>query len=97
MEKMTIEEYQEEMDDIIEENISLKKELPNPIEAIKFRMEQMGWTQAKLSKLTGIKTSHISEYLNRKRKINLSFIRAYHKIADATPLEVLIQDYKIKI
>lgn len=71
------------------------KKYPDPIEAIKFRIEQMSWSQSKLARLTGIKTSHISEYLNRKRKINLNFIRAYHKIADATPLEVLIQEYKI--
>ena len=73
-----------------------KNKLPDPIEAIKFRMEQMDWLQADLARLTGIAVSHISEYMNRKRKINLTFIRAYHKIADATPLEVLIQDYKIK-
>ena len=68
---------------------------PNPIEAIKFRMEQMGWSQADLSRLTGFSRYRISEYLGYKRKITLSFIRAYHKIADATPLEVLIEDYEL--
>ena len=67
----------------------------DPIRMIKFRMEQMGWNQRDLSRLGCGKESHISEYLNRKRKIPLSFIRAYHKIADATPLEILIQDYKL--
>lgn len=70
--------------------------LPNPIEAIKFRMEQMGWSSTDLARLTGIGLPHISEYLNRKRKINLTFIRAYNKVADSTPLKVLIQDYKLK-
>ena len=69
--------------------------LPDPIEAIKFRMDQMDWKSSDLAKLTGFSRAHISEYLNRKRKIPLSFIRAYHKIADATPLKVLIQDYKL--
>lgn len=55
----------------------------------------MGWNQRDLSRLGCGKESHISEYLNRKRKIPLSFIRAYHKVADATPLEILIQDYKL--
>jgi len=71
------------------------KKLPDPIEAIKFRMEQMDWKSVDLARLTYFRLSHISEYLNRKRKIPLSFIRAYHKIADATPLEVLIQDYEL--
>lgn len=69
--------------------------MPDPIEAIKFRMEQMGWRQTDLYRLGCGSPPHISEYLNRKRKITLSFIRAYHKIADSTPLEVLIQDYKL--
>lgn len=68
----------------------------DPIDAIKFRMEQMGWTQADLARLTKYRASHISEFLNYKRKITLGFIRAYNKIADSTPLKVLIQDYSIK-
>ena len=67
----------------------------DPIEAIKFRMEQMGWSGADLARLTDFRRSHISEYLNRKRKIPLTFIRAYHKIAGETPLSVLIQDYSL--
>jgi HTH-type transcriptional regulator / antitoxin HigA len=73
----------------------IKSNLPDPIEAIKFRMEQMGWKQSDLVSMGCGTRSHISEILNRKRKINLSFIRKYHKIADATPLEVLIQDYNL--
>ena len=65
----------------------------DPIESIKFRMEQMGWTQKQLADLTGYGTSHVSEFLNKKRKINLSFIRAYHKIAPETPLSILIMEY----
>lgn len=68
----------------------------DPIGAIQFRMDQMDWSAADLARLTGTKPSHVSEYLNRKRKIPLSFIRAYHKVADATPLEVLIQKYKLR-
>lgn len=67
----------------------------DPIEAINFRMDQMNWKQVDLARLTGYSPSKISEFLNRKRKITLGFIRAYHKIADATPLHVLIQDYKL--
>lgn len=70
--------------------------MANPIEMIEFRMEQMGWSQADLARITGISTSHISEYLNYKRKINLTFIRAYGKATDYMVLKHLIQDYKLK-
>lgn len=73
----------------------MKKKLPDPIEAIKFRMEQQGLTQADLARAGCGCRSHISEFLSRKRKITLGFIREYHKICDATPLEVLIQDYDL--
>jgi HTH-type transcriptional regulator/antitoxin HigA len=66
--------------------------LPHPIEAIKFRMEQMGWSQADLARLTGYSQARITEYLHRKRRLTLAFIRAYHAVAPATPLEVLIQE-----
>lgn len=74
----------------------MKEDLPHPIEAIKFRMEQMGWNATELAKRTGFPLSHVSEFLSLKRRIPLSFIRAYHHIADATPLEILIQDYSIE-
>lgn len=86
-----------EVKKILLEDDSVAKEynLPDPIEAIFFRMDQMNWSSADLARLTGFSPSRISEYLNYKRKIPLSFIRAYHRIADATPLEILIQDYDI--
>lgn len=71
------------------------EELVDPIEAIKFRMEQQPLKQADLVRAGCGSPSHVSEILNRKRKLTLRFIRAYSKIADATPLKVLIQDYKL--
>jgi len=43
--------------------------LPDPIEAIKFRMEQMGYSQNDLATIVGLK-SRASEILNRKRKLS---------------------------
>ena len=51
--------------------------LPDPIEAIKFRMEQMGYNQGDLAKIVGLK-SRASEILNRKRKLTLEMIRQLH-------------------
>ncbi len=65
---------------------------PDPIEAIKFRMEQMGYTQTDLAKIVGLK-SRASEILNKKRKLSLEMIRLLHQSLKI-PTEVLIQDYE---
>jgi HTH-type transcriptional regulator/antitoxin HigA len=44
-------------------------DLPDPIEAIKFRMEQLGYTQTDLAKVVGLK-SRASEILSKKRKLS---------------------------
>ena len=64
---------------------------PDPIEAIKFRMEQMGYNQTDLAKVVGLK-SRASEILNRKRKLSLEMIRQIHEGLNI-PTEVLIQAY----
>ena len=65
---------------------------PDPIEAIKFRMEQMGYNQSDLAKVIGLK-SRASEILNKKRKLTLEMIRLLHDSLKI-PTEVLIQSYK---
>jgi HTH-type transcriptional regulator/antitoxin HigA len=65
--------------------------LPDPIEAIKFRMEQMGYTQNDLAEIVGLK-SRASEILNRKRKLTLEMIRQLHTQLNI-PTDVLIQSY----
>jgi HTH-type transcriptional regulator/antitoxin HigA len=64
---------------------------PDPIEAIKFRMEQMGYSQNDLAKIVGLK-SRASEILNNKRKLTLEMIRQLHQ-ALGIPTDVLIQSY----
>jgi len=64
---------------------------PNPIEAIKFRIEQMGITESKLSDILGFR-SRKSEILSGKRKLSLPMIRKLHERL-SIPAEVLIQDY----
>jgi len=73
------------------ENDHFKIDLPDPIEAIKFRMEQMGYTQNDLAKIVGFK-SRASEILNRKRKLTLEMIRQLHTGLNI-PTDVLIQTY----
>ena len=47
---------------------------PDPIEAIKFRMDQLGIKQSDLAKIIGFK-SRVSEIINKKRKLSFSLIR----------------------
>jgi len=61
---------------------------PDPIEAIKFRMEQMGLTRSDLAKYIGYK-SRVTEILNRKRKLTLPMIKRLHK-GLKIPVESLI-------
>lgn len=65
--------------------------LPDPIEAIKFRMEQLGYNQADLTRVVGLK-SRASEILNKKRKLSLEMIRQLHDKLNI-PTDVLVQAY----
>lgn len=64
---------------------------PTPIEAIKFRMDQMGLVQNDLAKILGHK-SRASEILSKKRKLSLQMIRNLNK-ALGISTELLIQEY----
>ena len=61
---------------------------PDPIEAIKFRMDQNGISVKDLEPLIG-KSNRVYEVLNRKRPLTLAMIRRLHS-ALGIPAEVLI-------
>ena len=65
---------------------------PDPIEAIKFKMEQMDMSQKDLAEVIGLK-SRASEILSRKRPMSINIIR---KISNALsiPADILIQPYE---
>ncbi len=65
------------------------REMPDPIEAIKFRMEQQQLSQKDLIPYIGSR-SRVSEVLNRKRPRTLKMIRTLHK-GLGIPADVLIQ------
>jgi HTH-type transcriptional regulator/antitoxin HigA len=73
------------------ENENFPIGMPDPIEAIKFRMEQMGMNQKDLAEVVGFK-SRVSEILNKKRKLTLDMIRKLNTNLHI-PTEVLVQDY----
>src|SRR5882672_8108288 len=51
---------------------------PDPVEAIKFRMEQQGLTRRDLEQIIGTRT-RIAEVLNRKRGLSIAMIRRLHE------------------
>jgi HTH-type transcriptional regulator/antitoxin HigA len=75
------------------ENHNYPIEAPDPIEAIKIRMEEMDLKQKDLAPELGGK-NRVSEILNKKRKLTVEMIR---KLADKLKLSasILIQDYNI--
>jgi HTH-type transcriptional regulator/antitoxin HigA len=77
------------IDNYEKENFPL--DLPDPIEAIRFRMEQLGYNDSDLARVLGFR-SRVSEIMNRKRKLSISMIRRLNKDLHI-PTDVLIQEY----
>jgi len=64
---------------------------PNPLAAIKFRLDQMGLSEKELGEILGYR-SRKSEILSGKRKLSLAMIRRLNEVLHI-PAEVLIQAY----
>jgi len=62
-------------------------EAPNPLEAIKYRMEQQGLTAV----ILGF-NSRVTDIFNKHRKLNLTMVRKLHKQLNI-PLETLVKEY----
>ena len=61
---------------------------PDPIEAIRFRMEQLGLDRNDLAECLGSR-ARVSEVLNRKRRLSLAMIRRLHRKL-GIPAEILL-------
>ena len=66
---------------------------PDPIHAIRIRMEEMELKQNDLLPIFGSK-SRVSEVLNRKRKLTLNMIQQLHEKLNLS-FELLVKDYKL--
>ena len=73
------------------EDKHFKIESPDPVEAIKYRMQQMNLSKKELGEILGY-TSRVSEILSRKRKLTLDMVRNLHEKLNL-PLESLIRAY----
>ena len=66
-------------------------DLPDAIEAIKFRMQQLNYNNTDLAKIIRLK-SRVSEILYKKQKLSIEMIRRLHNTLNI-PTDVLLQDY----
>ncbi len=71
------------------EEINWNIATPDPIEAIKYRMEEMNLKQKDLVPYIGNK-SKVSELLNRKISLSLSMVKNLSEALDI-PLEILVK------
>lgn len=67
---------------------------PDPIEAIKFRMEQMGLTRKDLERYMGSR-GRVAEVLSRKRRLSIDMIRRLNE-GLGVPADVLIAKYPLR-
>lgn len=82
---------------ILIENYEKKEypiEAPTPIDAIKFRMEQMGLKRSELQRILGSR-SRASEILSGKRKLSLRMIRNLRAKLGISA-ETLIKEYELE-
>ena len=63
-------------------------EAPTPVEAIKFRMDQLGMSNTDLARIIGTR-ARVSEIFNGKRKLSVRMIKALHRKLQV-PAEILL-------
>jgi len=77
------------------ENKHYPIEAPDPIEAIKIRMEEMNIKQKDLVGIIGGK-SRVSEILNRKKKLTVEMIRKLEEMLNLSA-SILVNNYSLKV
>lgn len=69
-------------------------DLPDPIEAIKFRLEQEHLSRKDLEAILQVKRGRISEILTKKRPLTLRMMRTLHDKL-GVPAETLLKEYTL--
>ena len=70
-------------------------EAPDPIEAIKIRMEEMNIRQKDLVGIIGGK-SRVSEVLNKKKRLTVEMIRKLEKLLNISA-SILVNNYRLNL
>ena len=66
----------------------------DPIDAIRFRLKQLQWSQNESAKTLGLNSGRFSEIMNKRRPLTLPMIRAIEGKLDI-PASTLIQQYQL--
>lgn len=69
-------------------------DLPDPIEAIKIRMEDLDIDRKSLCHKTGMTEGRLSEILNKRRGLSISMIRSFSHVLGLS-IETLVQSYPL--
>jgi HTH-type transcriptional regulator/antitoxin HigA len=69
-------------------------DLPDPIEAIQFRLEQEHLSRKDLESILHVQRGRISELLTKKRPLTLRMMRTLHEKLDI-PAETLLKEYAL--
>jgi len=77
------------------EDLNYPVEAPNPIEAIRFKMEQFGLKDKDLVEYIG-QSGRVSEVMSYKRKLTLTMIRNLEKGLNISA-KSLIEDYELRV
>lgn len=72
-----------------------KIDLPDPIEAIKFRLEQEHLSRKDLEDILKVRRGRVSELLTKKRPLTLRMIRTLHEKL-GVPAESLLKEYTLR-
>ncbi|MCE2563385.1 type II toxin-antitoxin system HigA family antitoxin [Komagataeibacter sp. FNDCF1] len=68
--------------------------LPDPIDAILYRLEEKGMSRSQLCAEAGIAQSRLSDVLNRKRGLSMGMVRAFSRVL-GLPADTLVQEYPV--
>lgn len=68
--------------------LAVQKEVPTIADALEFRRDQYGLSQADFAFVLGIQPSHYSEVINGKRSLPMTAMKAAYKIG--VPAEILL-------
>lgn len=72
-----------------------KIDLPDPIEAIKFRLEQENLSRKDLESILKVRRGRVSELLTKRRPLTLRMIRTLHEKL-GVPAESLLKEYTLR-
>ena len=64
----------------------------NPIQSIRFRLDEMNWSQNDLARQIEVSSGRMSEYMTSQRSLTLGVIRSISGALNISP-EILIQPY----